>query len=140
MSKNNPYPQKFRQEWKSNSLLKDWLEETDDKTLAKCKFCKSTIVARFSDLCAHSNTKKHMKSSEPFSSARQNKLPFRNNSNETKLKCANVKSRMALFICCHCSIRLIDHLTDITKSCFKSYVVADNVRNHRTKCTGLIII
>jgi len=61
MNRKTPYPQKFRPEWKNNSLLKDWIEEVEDKTSVKCKFCKSTMSARLADLSAHAHTKKHLK-------------------------------------------------------------------------------
>lgn len=44
------------------------------------------MYARLVDLYAHANTKKHVKSSETFSSAQQTKLPFYSVLNDTQLK------------------------------------------------------
>ncbi|CAI6354193.1 unnamed protein product [Macrosiphum euphorbiae] len=104
MNRKVPFPQKFRAEWKNNSLLKDWIEEVEDKTLVKCKFCKSSMSARLADLTAHAHTKKHLKSSEPFSCARQVKLPFQSISNDIKLKTASLEANLSLFVNSHCAI------------------------------------
>lgn len=132
------YIQKFRAEWKTNPALKDWIEESEDKTVAKCKFCKCNINARFADLNTHSLSKKHCKSAEPFSSARQQKLPFKSVSNESILRTANIEAHLSLFVANHCAIRCVDHLTDLTKLCFKGIETADRLKLHRTKCSGII--
>ncbi|CAI6365618.1 unnamed protein product [Macrosiphum euphorbiae] len=138
MNRKSPYPQKFREKWKNNVLLKDWIEEVEEKTLVKCKFCKSTMSARLADLSAHAHTKKHLKSSEPFSCNRQNKLPFKAVSNDTKLKSATLEANMSLFVNSHCAISSVDHLSELIKLCFKGNNVADYVQLHRTKCTGIL--
>ncbi|KAF0760446.1 Uncharacterized protein FWK35_00017198 [Aphis craccivora] len=111
MNRKTPYPQKFRPGMKNNSLLKDWIEEVEDKTL-------STMSARIADLSAHAHTEKHLKSAEPFSCARQGKLPFQAISNDIKLKAATLEANMSLLV--------------------NSNTVADHVQLHRTKCTGIL--
>lgn len=132
------YIQKFRAEWKINPALKDWIEETEDKTVAKCKFCNCNINARLADLNAHSLSKKHCKSAEPFSSVRQLKLPCKSVSNESILRTANIEAHLSLFVANYCAIRCVDHLTDLTKLCFKGIETANRLKLHRTKCSGII--
>lgn len=139
MNRKKPYyTQKFRPEWKNNSLLKDWIEEVEDSTLVRCKFCKSSMSARLADLSAHALTKKHIKSSEPFSCARQTKLPYQSISNDMKLKAATLEANLSLFINSHCAISSIDHLSEVIKLCLKGNNITDHVQLHRTKCTAIL--
>lgn len=96
------------------------------------------MSSRLADLSAHAHTKKHLKSAEPFSCARQGKLPFQTISNDTKLKSATLEANMSLFVNNHCAISSVDHLSKLIKLCFKGNTVADHVQLHRTKCTGIL--
>jgi len=92
------------------------------------------MSARLADLSAHAHTKKHIKSSEPFSCARQTRLSFQSISNDTKLKAATLEANLFLFINSHCAISSIDHLSEVIKLCLKSNNITDHVQLHRTKC------
>lgn len=105
--------------------------------MARCKYCKSSFNAKYSDLIAHSLSKKHIKCSEPFSSARQHKLPFLPLI-PRGLQTSVAEGAMSLYVTCHSAIRTADHLTDMTKMVFKDNCVADNINLHRTKCSGVI--
>lgn len=132
------YTQKFRSEWKSDSKLKDWIEEVCiDNTMARCKYCKSSFNAKYSYLIAHSLSKKHIKCSEPFSTARQHKLPF-SRSTPRGLQTSVAEGAISLYITCHSAIRSVDHLTEMNKMIFKDNSDADNIKLHRTKCSGII--
>lgn len=132
------YTQKFRKEWFSDSGLKDWIEDIPtDPTSARCKYCKCTLNARYSDLNAHSISKKHFTSSQPFSNARQLKLPFKP-VNPPSLKTYIIEASMTLFVTCHCAIHNIDHLTDLNKKCFSDQSEVVSIKLHRTKCSGII--
>lgn len=72
------YTQKFRKKWFSDSGFSDWIEDIPtDPLSARCKYCKCTLNAKYSDLNAHSISKKHLTSPQPFSNAKQHKLPFK---------------------------------------------------------------
>jgi len=45
---------------------------------------------------------------------------------------------MSLCVACHSEIRSVDHLTDMNKMIFKYNSDADNIKLHRTKCSGII--
>lgn len=112
------------------------MQEHSNNTLAACKFCKGSINARFSDLIAHSHSKKHTKAAEPFSSKRQKKLPFEVISQDCKLRRAIIEASLSLFVTCHSAFLPIDHLSELTKKCFKDNSAAGKLKLHRTKFCG----
>lgn len=79
MPKRKPsYTQKYRVEWKLDANLKDWIQPVlTDMSSVYCKFCKCILKAHYNLLIEHSKTKKHVNAAEPFSSARQIKIPFK---------------------------------------------------------------
>lgn len=55
------YTQKFRDEWLVDALFKDWLVKIElDRNKARCRFCKTEVVAKWYDLLQHTKTKKHI--------------------------------------------------------------------------------
>ena len=100
------------------------------------KWCKVILNAKYSDLIAHADRVKHKKSSECFSVARQHRLPF-TTAPVPCSKTADTEASLSMFVICHCSIRNVDHLTDLNKRCFKG-TQADNLKLHRTKCNGIV--
>jgi len=51
--------QKFRSEWKTDSALRDWIEQDADDLNARCKFCKVSMVAELTVIKNHGKGKKH---------------------------------------------------------------------------------
>lgn len=135
--KDKSYTRKFRKEWLSDERVKDWLLEVPgDPSIARCKYCQCNLNVRLSDLLDHGRTKKHLKASEPFSTSRQSKLQFI--PVKHTYECAAAEAALSLFVINHCSIRSVDHLSDLTRRFFKGADHASLLRLHRTKCSGLI--
>ncbi|XP_051173505.1 uncharacterized protein LOC127289558 [Leptopilina boulardi] len=130
MSKPRLYEQKYRAVWEKDPILKDWLEPvTDNLKLASCKFCKTTLNAKLSDLQKHANTEKHKINSAPFSSNRQRKIVLKSDNFDSKRKEASI----CLYCAVHTSLRSVDHLTDLQNKLHK-----DDLHLHRTKCGNII--
>ena len=63
------YSQKFRKEWLKVPAFTKWLSEVPtDPSKAHCKFCKYDVLAKYSLLTSHCETKKH-KLANPYQSA-----------------------------------------------------------------------
>ena len=99
-----------------------------------CKYCKCQFAAKLSDLERHRLTSKHKKAQEPFSDQRQGVIPFKKISSESR----SVEGALSLFIGCHCSVRVIDHLTDLCKTYFADSKSCADIKLHRSKCTAII--
>ncbi|KAJ4438314.1 hypothetical protein ANN_14256 [Periplaneta americana] len=135
--KDKSYTRKFRKEWLSDERVKDWLLEVPgDPSIARCKYCQCSLNVRLSDLLDHGRTKKHLKASEQFSTSHQSKLQFI--PVKHTYECAAAEAALSLFVINHCSVRSVDHLSDLTKRFFKGADHASLLRLHRTKCSGLI--
>lgn len=78
-----------------------------------CKFCKCTLSAKLCDIEKHRNTNKHKKAEEPFSAERRTILTFKKLGEAKK-----VEGTLAMFVAEHCSIRVVDHLSEVCKVCF----------------------
>lgn len=67
--------QKYFKKWKSELLLKEWIEEfATDKYMVLCKYCKCALKVHRALLIEHTKTSKHIKATEPFSNQKQLKL------------------------------------------------------------------
>lgn len=135
------YTQKYRKEWESDSLLKDWIKEVvDDKSAVFCKYCKCTLKAHHALLIDHTKTLKHIKAAEPFSNQRQLKLQCDQASINCSLETAAAEIKMILFVTCHCAIRCINHLTMLIKSSPSSTMNKNlkEIKLHRTKATAVL--
>ncbi|XP_036149363.1 uncharacterized protein LOC118647829 isoform X1 [Monomorium pharaonis] len=131
-----PYTQKYRKEWESDPLLKDWIQETPtDKSTVSCKYCGCILKAHHALLVEHTKTSKHIKAAEPFSSHRQSKLKF-DQASTYSLETATFELKMVLFVTCHCAIRCIDHLSALTKPISKT--INNEIKLHRSKATGVL--
>lgn len=130
-----PYTQKYRKEWKSDSLLKEWMEELPaDKFTVFCKYCKCILKAHRALLIEHTKTSKHVKAAEPFSNQRQLKLQL-NQASAYSLETAAAETKMILFVTCHCAIRCIDHISALIKPIYKTTI---EIKLHRSKATAIL--
>ena len=135
MSKKSSYGQRFRDKWLNDPRFKDWLRKTEgDSMKGYCKYCKCQFAAKLSDLERHWLTSKHKKAQEPFSDQRQGVIPFKKISSESR----SVEGALSLFTGCHCSVRVIDHLTDLCKTYFADSKSCADIKLHRSKCTAII--
>lgn len=114
--------QKFRSEWKTDSALRDWIEQDVDELKARCKFCKVSMVAELTVIKNHGKGKKHtsilsnaskQKSMMCFTS----KTPTVQNKINKSVQQAEIK--LAGYIAEH-NIPFLasDHLTDLLKDIF----------------------
>lgn len=133
-----PYTQKYRVEWKSDVNLKDWIQPVlTDVNSVYCKFCKCVLKAHYNLLIEHAKTKKHINAAEPFSSARQIKIPFKTVSKPIR-ETAVAEAKIALFIVNHCALRSVDHLCQLNKKIFNTAKGVEQIHLGRTKCTSII--
>ena len=128
------YSQRFRKEWLRDNRYKNWLLEVpgDDKK-GFCKFCKCSLTAKLCDIEKHRSTNKHKKAEEPFSTERQTVLPFKKLGEAKK-----VEGTLAMFVAEHCSIRVVDHLSEVCKVCFNDSKAGSEQKLKRSKCSGII--
>ncbi|XP_015377124.1 PREDICTED: uncharacterized protein LOC107171397 [Diuraphis noxia] len=130
------YTQKFREEWLTDPLFKDWLMKIElDQNKARCRFCKTEVVAKRYDLVQHTKTKKHIEASKAFATSRS----IANYAKPTSSKTSDAEGTLALFIAVHCSILTCNHLGILCESKFIDSEAAKNIKLHRTKCTNIII-
>ena len=102
-----------------------------DDNKAYCKFCKSTIKAKYQDLKLHCETKKH-----------KTYIPTQINTLDCfKVKCndsSQIEAAIAMFVTSHCAIKNCDHFVNLRKSIIKDSKCLNDVQMHRTKCTNII--
>jgi len=129
------YLQKFREEWLTEKLFKDWLLKIEnDNSKTRCRFCKSVINAKRYDLIQHSNSKKHKEASKALSTSRSITPLVKVSSIKTSM----AEGGLALFIAAHCSILSCDHLGEFCVIQFPDSEAGKGIKMHRTKCTTVI--
>jgi len=129
------YLQKFREEWLTEKLFKDWLLKIEnDSSKTRCRFCKSEINAKRYDLIQHSNSKKHKEASKAFSTSRS----ITSFGKVTSIKTSMAEGGLALFIASHCSILSCDHLGELCVKQFSDSEAGKGIKMHGTKCTTVI--
>lgn len=125
---NKLYIQKFRQEWLTHPKFKDWILQSKDLQKAYCKYCKCDLLAKFSCLEQHAETKKH--ASAIGYVANNNPLPFK----PISLKLQQPEASLSMYLAVHSSIAAVDHLAGVCKSQFD----CSSIKLHRTKCSKVI--
>lgn len=129
------YSQKFREEWLTDKLFKDWLLKIEnDSSKTRCRFCKSEINAKRYDLVQHSKSKKHIQASKAFSTSRS----ITSLVNTSTIKTSMAEGGLALFIAAHCSILSCDHLGVLCAKQFQDSEAGKGIKMHRTKCITVI--
>lgn len=128
------YSQHYRSEWEKMTDFKEWLQPVkNDTTKAYCKYCKCDIMAKLYCLKQHISSTKHKKAIEPMKSQSTIKFPIQ----KKDLNTQKAESSLALFVCEHCAIMAIDHLSEVCKHRFSDSKAGD-LKLHRTKCTNII--
>lgn len=129
------YSQHFRQEWLKHPELKNWLISAADNSKASCKICHCVLNAKKCDLIDHSKTSKHLSASKLIQHPKCSGYfkPLETSAHN------NVEAAMCTYIAEHCSIRSVEHLTDL---CNKYFVESNSkfteLKLRRTKCNAII--
>ncbi|KAF0711661.1 Zinc finger protein, partial [Aphis craccivora] len=100
-------------------------------------YCNVVLRAHHNDLVDHSKTAKHVSKKNSLNIKKQptlNSFGISTKSNESKIS----DLKLAVHIAAHSSVRSIDHLGEILKSCGKGSTL-ENIKMHRTKCSQLIL-
>lgn len=127
------YKQKVRENWPEHREFKEWLrKDVTNASRVFCSYCKCSFTAKFSDIRAHANTKKH--ASAVGGVVQVNKLNF------VKLptKTSEQEVALCLFVAQHAAILSADHLSQICSQKFAECNAAKHIKVHRTKCTNII--
>lgn len=138
MSKNTKkYTQHFRDEWLKNPKYEKWLQTVlGDSSKCMCKYCHAVISAKLSDIERHRNTAKHKTAEAPFSNQRQRQaiIQFEQSSDDIR----ETEGGVSLFIAEHCSLRVVDHLSELCKSRFSDSKSCKNLKLKRSKCSAVV--
>jgi len=85
------------------------------------------LNAKLGDLLKHSQTLKHIAASKPFSSKRQQVIPFQSIDICTKEQ--RKEAQLSLYVAVHTSIASVDHLSDLHKDTpFTTSFIEQNVQ------------
>lgn len=121
---------KYKPEWEKTFL---WIKEAPDgKGDAYCKLCSCNLNPRVYILQKHEQTDKHKKKQSCLKSTKG--LTFTPSPSEAVKK---TELELAVAVCCHCSMKTIDHLGEIIKKNGKGSNLG-SINLHRTKCSKLI--
>lgn len=127
------YSQKFRKEWLKVPAFTKWLcELPNDSSKAHCKFCRCDILAKYSLLTSHCETKKHKLSTPCHSASLTNYIVKKDD------KTATLEANLAMYICCHSAFNSCDHLVDLCKNTISDSETVNKVKMHRTKCRNIV--
>ncbi|CAG5047081.1 unnamed protein product [Parnassius apollo] len=128
------YSQHYRADWEKMADFKEWLQPVEnDTSKAYCKYCKCEMIAKLSVLRLHISSAKHRKAIEPMKSQKKINFP----KVKKDLNTQKAESSLALFVCEHCAIMAVDHLSELCKYRFLDSKYSD-IKLHRTKCTNII--
>ncbi|CAG9793237.1 unnamed protein product [Diatraea saccharalis] len=122
----------------------DWLSRapvklTDNgKGEAFCKICITPLRAHKTDLEKHMKTKTHKDRELRFSKKQAKLTSFGYSSiNNSSSKEKIIDIQISAYVAAHSSIRSIDHLTDVLKTCGTGSPL-ENIQLHRSKCSVII--
>lgn len=115
------------------------MELTDSgKGEAFCKLCVSPLRAHKTDLEKHMKTKTHKDKEIRFSKTQPKLASFGYSSNKDTLSNEKIMDiKMSTYIAAHSSIRSIDHLSEVLKTCGIGSPL-ENIQLHRSKCSAII--
>ena len=131
------YNQRFKEAWKKEEWLKDWVEGAGGDEYAQCKVCKKTFRAHFNDLRKHGETYKHKKeiAAAPRQRSLQSFISIASAPTMTQeMKDKSFELTMTLFAACHTTFRAVDPLCQILQLKFGKAAL----KLHRTKATHLV--
>lgn len=122
---------KYNKTWETEH---SWLMLKDDACFCKLCLCKITQFKKH-NLVVHENTVKHKSKEKHLKSSKSISQFVKKTTVSNALKEFDIKFSVA--IACHCSIRSVDHLSEIVKEHSKGNILED-LKLHKTKCACLI--
>lgn len=133
--------QMFAVSWLQEPTFKGWLEPLEnDKLKAKCKACNQIMGAKKSDLVNHSKSKRHVTNVKAIAN-----VETLDNTFQSQEACDLEKRqifaclRYSLLVVSHyISFRSIDHITAVSKLCFKDPALSNSFKLKRSKCISII--
>ncbi|XP_017483979.1 PREDICTED: uncharacterized protein LOC108372741 [Rhagoletis zephyria] len=133
----------YRQQWEKEPWAEGWLTSIGNAPTAYqspngawCKLCRINLAPHKKDLKRHSETEKHKgKIKTPTQNTLTN-YGYVDAVATQKSKILDIK--LAVFIAKHAAVTAIDHLSELLKSIDQNKVLFENLKLHRTKCSGII--
>ena len=123
---------KYRSKWEETFV---WVQKAaDGLEAAYCKLCHCNILPRISNLSNHEKSEKH-KRRTPLQG--QTRLNVRKTPKQDMDKVKAVELQIAVSVTCHCAIRTVDHLSEITIAHGHGSTM-EHIKLHRSKCACLI--
>jgi|SRR5215469_2231052 len=121
----------YKKAWEKDH---QWLELKDNSCF--CKLCHCTI-SKFKkhNLVTHEKSEKHKKNEKSLKTTKSALHFFHKEIPNESLQIFDIKFSVSM--ACHCSIRSVDHLTDIIKEHARGSNL-EKLKLHRTKCTCII--
>lgn len=140
-AKRKHYAQKYRTEWESEDVFKNWIAPVPGNDFkASCKVCDTILSCETSTLRRHVTTAQDIKVTTMKSKIKNLKSYFSkpcNPDDDKAVRRAEIK--FAAFVAEHyLSFLAIDHLTDLFKECFPDSKTAGEIKLKRTKCTAIV--
>lgn len=119
-------------------VFKNWLEQTEDISKAKCKVCNLLLGTKRSDLLKHQKSQKHEKNMKALQGTKKLDQVFQQSVKEDKTQIVTDIRFCLLAISHNLSFSSIDHITEVSKLNFSDSNVAKNLKLKRTKCTSIV--
>ncbi|XP_064082008.1 uncharacterized protein LOC135198395 [Macrobrachium nipponense] len=121
----------YKKEWERTFV---WLKQSSDGSgKGYCKLCRVNLAPRKSSINKHAESTKHKQRTSAINSSSVIKLTKDTIDNDTK----KAELQIAIAMCCHCSISIIDHVGEVIKMHGKGSPIG-SINLHRTKCSKLI--
>uniref|UniRef100_A0A2S2NB18 Uncharacterized protein n=1 Tax=Schizaphis graminum TaxID=13262 RepID=A0A2S2NB18_SCHGA len=133
--------QKFRQEWCSLPELKNWLMPDKDPFKASCKQCRTTMIAKLTNLKLHAKGIKHRQMEAAGTIRQLPMISFNQTDTDTQLKSNIQRAEIKLsgFIAEHnIPLCAADHLPDLLKKCFPDSKILQGINMKRTKTSAIV--
>jgi hypothetical protein len=123
---------KYRGKWEETFV---WVQKAaDGLEAACCKLCHCNTVPRISNVSNHEKSEKH-KRRTPLQG--QTQLNVRKTLRQDIDKVKAVELQIAVSMTCHCAIRTVDQLSEITIEHGHGSTM-EHIKLHRSKCACLI--
>ncbi|XP_059083918.1 uncharacterized protein LOC131881156 [Tigriopus californicus] len=125
--------EKYKVSWEQEF---QWLSTapTDDSS-SWCKVCKKKLMNKKSVLVGHSKTTEHVERIKAVDKTPKLQSLFKSKQNKDEVR--NAEIQLAASVCCHTSIRAIDHIGEMMQKHGKGSIF-EELRLHRTKCSRII--
>lgn len=132
--------QKYRQQWESDDVFKDWIAPVDgDLYRAKCTVCDVKLSCELSTLRRHVTNNQHKKKTLASSSTKSLSAYFKPREKDTNTLVVEAEIKLVAFVAEHnISFLAMDHLTEVLKSCFPDSKIAADLAIKRGKCTATV--